>query len=109
MFYKNSKHIIPMNLFDYFNPTVLAYWIMGDGAQINRKQRGLILCTDSFTIKEVVYLMNVMLIKYNIETTLKMHKNKPRIYIKRKFLKILSNLVSKEISLNMMYKLGVKL
>jgi hypothetical protein len=105
--YSNGKHRIPMNLFDYFNPTVLAYWIMGDGAQISRKQGGLILCTDSFSIKEVVYLMNVMLVKYDLETTLKMHDNKPRIYIKRKSFKLLSNLVSKEISPNMMYKLGI--
>jgi len=39
---------------------------MGDGAKNNK---GLVLCTDSFTIQEVVKLMNVLKIKFNIHNT----------------------------------------
>jgi len=64
---------------------------MGDGS---KSRKGIILCTDSFTLKEVVLLMNILLIKYNIYSTinyntsispydlLKEKKRKvPRIYI----------------------------
>jgi len=40
---------------------------MGDGAKLNK---GLILCTDSFTIQEVITLMNVLKIKYDIDSTI---------------------------------------
>jgi len=48
---------------------------------INFKQRGRSpLCTDSFTLQEVVKLMNVLKIKYNINSTIQGIKNqKPRI------------------------------
>lgn len=35
---------------------VLAYWIMGDGAKRNK---GITLCTDGFTLYEVVTLINI--------------------------------------------------
>lgn len=105
LFYINGHHIIPFDLYHYFNEISLAYWIMGDGAQISRKQGGLILGTDAFTIKEVVYLMNVLLIKYNIESTLKLHDNKPRIYIKGKSMNIVSELVKPYVSFDMLYKI----
>lgn len=40
---------------------------MCDGAFTHK---GLTLCTDSFTLKDVVILMNVLLIKYNIRSNL---------------------------------------
>jgi hypothetical protein len=64
---------------------------MGDGT---KSGKGLVLCTDSFTIKEVVFLMNILKIKFDINSTirfvtsispydlLKTRKKKlPRIYI----------------------------
>jgi LAGLIDADG DNA endonuclease family len=51
---------------------------MGDGA---KKNKGIILCTDSFTFKEVIILMNILLIKYNIKSYIHLEKCKPRIYI----------------------------
>jgi hypothetical protein len=43
---KNNKNVL--ELFDYLNEIVLAHWILGDGA---KKNKGLTLCTDSFTLK----------------------------------------------------------
>jgi hypothetical protein len=52
---------------------------MGDGAKLNK---GLVLCTDSFTVKDVVKLSNVLKIKYDINTTIQgIKNNSPRIYI----------------------------
>ena len=54
---------------------------MCDGAF---QSKGLIFGTDSFTKKDVVKLMNVLLIKYNINSTYHVSKELPRIYILRK-------------------------
>jgi hypothetical protein len=40
---------------------------MGDGAI---KNKGLVLCTDSFTLQEVIKLRNVLDIKYDIDSTI---------------------------------------
>jgi hypothetical protein len=57
---------------------------MGDGAKRNK---GITLCTDGFTFKEV--LMNNLKIKYNINSTMHIEKHKPRIYINEKELLII--------------------
>ena len=60
---------------------------MGDGSKRNK---GITLCTDSFSFKEVVTLMNILKIKFDINSTIHLEKLKPRIYInKKEFLKIL--------------------
>ena len=59
LFYKKIK-IIPYNIYDLLTPIALAHWIMGDGAKRNK---GLVLCTDSFSISDVVKLSNVLRIK----------------------------------------------
>jgi hypothetical protein len=51
---------------------------MGDGS---RKNKGLLLCTDSFTVQEVVLLMNILIIRYNLKCTLHTSAGLPRIYI----------------------------
>lgn len=45
---------------------------MGDGAIRNQ---GLILCTDSFTLQDNVKLMNVLKIKYGLNTSIHMDNN----------------------------------
>lgn len=66
-FDNNGKRYININLFHYFDYAVLAHWIMGDGS---KSGKGIILCTDSFSLKEVVLLMNILLIKYDIYSTI---------------------------------------
>lgn len=89
LFYKNNKKIIPYCIFDLLTPLALAHWIMEDGAKLNK---GLVLCTDSFTLLEVINLCNVLKIKYDINTTIPGWKlNKPRIYILEKSMPKLIN------------------
>lgn len=45
---------------------------MGDGEQ---QPSGLNLCTDSFSTVEVIKLINVLIIKYNLNCTLRNKKN----------------------------------
>jgi hypothetical protein len=88
MFYLDSRtKIIKPELFEYLDYLSIAHWIMGDGSKRNK---GITLCTDSFSIKDVVTLMNILKIKFNINSTIHMEKLKPRIYInKKELLKIL--------------------
>lgn len=78
LFIVNGRKSITHDLFHYLNPAALAFWIMSDGA---RTQNGLTLCTDSFTVKEVVLLMNILMIRYNLKCSMHMSAGLPRIYI----------------------------
>jgi hypothetical protein len=56
---------------------------MGDGS---KRAKGLILCTDKFNLQEVVLLVNILIIKFNINPTIQKEKNKFRIYLNEKSL-----------------------
>ena len=80
-FYINSKvKTIKLDLYDNLDPISIAYWIMRYGA---KKDKGIILCTDCFSLKEVIILMNILKIKYNVNSTIHLEKKKPRIYINK--------------------------
>jgi hypothetical protein len=104
-YYLNKIKIIkPLIYFD-LTPIALAHWIMGDGTY---NRRGLLLCTDSFKIKEVVLLMNVLMIRYNISCTISYHMKKyPRICISKKHIIYLQNIVLPYMHKSMFYKLGL--
>jgi hypothetical protein len=44
---------------------------MGDGSKYNK---GIMLCTDNYTLKEVILLMNILKIKFDIDTTIQYRK-----------------------------------
>jgi len=56
-FYNHKTKIIPDNIYELLTPVALAHWIMGDGAKLNKS---IVLCTDSFSLREVIILMNVL-------------------------------------------------
>ena len=74
---------------------------MGDGAKLGK---GIFLCTDSFSLTEVILLMNILKIKFDIDSTIHYRKSispidrktilyYPRIYINKSNLdKILLNI-----------------
>jgi hypothetical protein len=53
---------------------------MGDGRYLSK---GISLCTDSYPIEDVIRLMNVLIIRYDLKCTLHKSKNHYRIYISR--------------------------
>lgn len=68
LFYVNKVKIIPDNIYEMLTPVALAHLIMGDGSV---QRHGLILCTNSFSIKDVVRLMNVLITRYRLECNLR--------------------------------------
>lgn len=75
---------------------------MSDGVS---QQYGLLLCTDSFTVKEVVILINILIIKYDLDCSIHNHNGKPRIYIKANSMVKLRQLVNPYIIPFSTYKL----
>ena len=49
-----------------------------------KRAKGLILCTDNFNLQEVVLLVNILILKFDINPTIQKEKNKFRIYINEK-------------------------
>jgi hypothetical protein len=78
---------------------------MGDGGIMASK--GIRISTDSFSIQDVVKLMNVLAIKYRISSTIHMSDGKPRIYIKKQNVESLIAIVKPHIDSSMYYKLGL--
>jgi len=78
--FKEGKYVktIKPELFFYMDYIALAHLIMGDGSIRNK---GITLCTDNFTLQEVVMLINIFIIKFNISPTIHKEKGKFRIYI----------------------------
>jgi len=79
----NGIKSVPVNIYDLLTPIALAHWICGDGFSRNG---GVAFATDSFSVMEVIQLINVLIIRYNLDCSLYFHQGKPRIIINRKSL-----------------------
>ena len=76
----NYVKTIKTDLFFYMDYIVLAQLIQGDGA---KKNKGITLCTDNFSLQEVVLLINILILKFNINPTIHKEKKFFRIYINK--------------------------
>ena len=104
LFYKEGVKVIPENIYELLTPVALAHVIMGDGSA---QRHGLIICTDSHTIPEVVRLINVLMIRYGLDCTLRFHTpSQPRIYIKQRSMAKLQTIVEPYINPSLLYKIG---
>lgn len=101
---KNVK-IVPNTIYNYLTPLALSIWIMDDGGKVGK---GLKLATNSFSYKEVVYLSNILLDKYNIKSTIQKTgvENQYHLYIWAESMPTLWNIVKDYIIPSMKYKFG---
>jgi len=105
LFYINKVKRVPSDIYNLLTPVALAHLIMGDGSA---KQHGLIICTDSYELVDVIRLMNVLLIRYNIDCTLRFHtQTQPRIYVRQRSMHIVRELVKPYMVKSMLYKIGI--
>lgn len=103
LFYINKVKIVPKDIYNLLTPVALAHLIMGDGVA---KQSGLIICTDSYNIVDVVRLMNVLIIRYNLDCTIRFHTpTQPRIYIRQSSMPAIRELVKPYMAKSMLYKI----
>lgn len=103
-FIKNKVKIVPKDIYELLDEIALAYWIMGDGAKRNK---GLTLCTDNFTCKEVNDLINVLIIKFDFKCSMHREKDKFRIYISPESMPKLCHLILPYMHKSMYYKLSL--
>ena len=76
---------------------------MGDGSV---QRHGLIICTDSYKLIDVIRLKNVLIIRYRFECTLRFHTpTQPRIYIKEGSMPLLRQIVKPYMCSSMLYKI----
>jgi hypothetical protein len=100
--------IVPLNIGELITPIGLAIWIMDDGYKNNK---GIVLCTDSFTLSEVNLLIEVLKFKFGLNVRIynRRQKDKPlrwRISINDPDNK-LKELVFPYFVPSMLYKLGL--
>jgi hypothetical protein len=105
-FYIDKVKVIKPSIYNDLTPVAIAHWIMGDGTF---NGISLLLCTDSYTIKEIVLLINVLIIKYDVHCTIRYYKQiYPRIYILKESLFKLREIILPYMDKSMIYKLGYK-
>ena len=109
LFYVNKVKIIPDNIYEILTPVALAHLIMGDGSV---QRHGLILCTNSFSVQDVVRLMNVLITRYRLECSLRIitrpnKKIEYTIYIRQGSMPLLRTIVTPYFHPSMYYKLGL--
>lgn len=106
-FYQGRIKIIPHDIYDYISYESIAHVIMGNGSfQVGG---GIILNLQGFTIKELIFLMNILKIKFDLNCTLHKSRNKYVIYIKLESVKKLYPHIKEYIIPSMEYKFKHKL
>ena len=100
LFYYDGKKIVPQNLFFYLTWEAIAHWVHQKSNQkfyypcgIRTKNvYGLLINVEYYTIKDIVNLMNILMIKFKLSCSLHtLKQNKSHIYIKNKSIPLLLN------------------
>nr|YP_010691047.1 LAGLIDADG endonuclease [Phellinus igniarius]WBU93148.1 LAGLIDADG endonuclease [Phellinus igniarius] len=104
IFYNKKTKIVPLDLYYLLNYEALAHWICCDGTKTSG---ALTLQTQSFTIKEVVFIVSILIYKFNLKCSIHMQRNQPTIYISTKSMLSLQPHILPYICKSMRYKLNL--
>ena len=102
-FYISGQKVVPEDIYNMLTIQGLAHWICGDGSYV--KGGGLYLQTQSFTIIDVVRLINVLIIKFYCKCSIHYQEGKPVIYISSRSIRKLRNDLLSHMPDSMHYKL----
>jgi len=106
LFYLEGKKIIPSNIGALLTPLGLAYWISDDGSFV-KKDRGVVLCTNGFSLAEVELLVSVLTDKFGLTCTINKSRGNHVIRISSKSLPDLQNLLKNIMPPMMLHKIGL--
>lgn len=106
LFYPNGVKIVPHNIYELLTPIALAHVVMGDGSA---QRNGLVICTNSYSVQDVIRFMNVLIIRYRLECTIHIKKQNQKIeymiYIRQNSMALLLNIVSPYMHHSMFYRI----
>lgn len=106
IFYLNNIKKVPNdNELSLLSPIALAHWIMQDGSRGTSK--GLYICTDSYTKKDVKRLLDYISKRYKISCSIHKFNGKYRIYILAKSVPTIRKIIIPYMHQSMLYKLGI--
>ena len=104
-----NKGIIPNLIKNHLTGRGLAFWFMDDGGRLdynkNSVNKGLVLNTHSFTREEVEIMSNELSNKFNLNTIIRLNKNKNIIVIQPESYNKFINLTHEHIYPSTRYKL----
>lgn len=106
LFYPNGQKVIPLNIGELFTPLSLVYWLCDDGS-FNKKDRALVLSTQSFTIAEVKLLVQVLNDKFGLKSTINANNGGFTIRISAKSTPVLQSLLKDLMPSMMLHKIGL--
>lgn len=106
LFYVEGKKVVPVNIFDLLTPLGLAYWIADDGCFCKRDRR-MILATNSFTLVEVNLLAKSLADKFNLVCSINKQHSGYVIIISAKSIPVLQDLLKNVMPSMMRYKIGL--
>ena len=106
IFYLNGKKIIPLDLYNLLTYEGLAHIIMSDGSF---KSKGINLNLQSFSLKELIFFINILKIKFDLDCTLHKSRYQYTVYIKVASVKKLYPYIKEYIIPSMKYKIEGKL
>jgi hypothetical protein len=70
------------------------------------QRHGLKICTDSYSVQDIVRLMNVLIIRYRLKCSIHYHTpTQPRIYISERSMPLLRTIVRPHIHSSMANKI----
>lgn len=107
LFYINGIKEVPENIYDLLTIQGLAHWIAGDGSYV-KIGGAIILNTQSFTIKDNVRLINVLMLKFGCKCSIHYQRGLPVIYISVRSVRKLREEIKSHMPSSMWYKLGIK-
>lgn len=104
MFYVNKIKIVPLNLYELIDYEFFAYWIMSDGSKVGN---AMYLQTQSFSIKECVFIISILIHKFDLKCNIHLQRNQPTIYISAKSMKKIKSKLLPYFLPSMVYKLNL--
>lgn len=75
---------MPKDIYNMITIQGFAHWICGDGTH---SRGGIVLQTQSFSVQDVVLLINVLIIKFHCKCRMDFQEGKPVIFIGARSLK----------------------
>jgi hypothetical protein len=105
-FYPNGQKVVPKLIHRWLTPMALAVWFMDDGLIKSKECQETILNTQSFNSIELKRLQEAIKRNFDIETTLKKHKEGKQIYFPTSETVKLRKIIDQYVLPSMKYKLG---